>query len=307
MTFSIQFFKTSLPSELQALSLQWRPLEASDLTALLELAQTLLQHDGGLPLLISDSRLQQHYLNEGLQNIAAFSQAGQLVAASGLHNKPNQSDFRAMLHPDYRQKGIGRFLMQWALERATSPVVIHNDALTASAERLYARFGFQQTFGEDVMRFPLAGAQLPALPSTNYSFEPWSNATSQGFFEVYQASFRERPGYPDPSAEEWIEENEEDDELRRDLSLLAKEGDQPVAFITCADNWVVQVGVHPAWRGRGLAYQLIGRVLQGLQQDGAQEVWLDVNINNPHAAQLYRRIGFEVAGRRARFARSSAS
>lgn len=306
MTPSFQPRHATLSPELQALSLEWRSLEASDLTGLLQLAETILQHDGGLPLLVSASRLQQHYLNEDLQTIAAFSPSGQLIAASSLQNKAEQSDARAMLHPDQRQKGIGRFLMQWALDQATSPLVIHNDALTPSAERLYARFGFQLIFGEDVMRFPLASAQLPSLASSNYSFEPWSDDTKQAFFEVYQASFRERPGFPDPSAEEWIEENEED-ELRREVSLLAKEGDQALGFLTCADNWIVQVGVLPAWRGRALAYELIVRVLQGLQAAGETEAWLDVNLNNPHAAQLYRRIGFELAGRRARFRQSSES
>jgi mycothiol synthase len=306
MASSVQPRKPIPPTELQTLSLAWRSLESSDLAEILALAETILKHDGGLPLLVSASRLQQHYLSEDLQTIAAFSQTGQLIAASSLHSKAEQSDLRAMLHPDYRQKGIGRFLMQWALDHATTPLTLHNDALTPRAERLYARFGFQQVFGEDVMRYPLAVAQLPALPSTSYSFEPWSDATKQAFFEVYQASFRERPGFPDPSAEEWIEENEEDG-LRREVSLLAKDGDQAVGFLSCADNWIVQVGVLPAWRGRAIAYQLILRALQGLQEAGETEVWLDVNLNNPHAAQLYRRMGFELAGRRARYRQPSES
>jgi mycothiol synthase len=37
-----------------------------------------------------------------------------------------------------------------------------------------------------------------------------------------------------------------------------------------------------------------------MQDDGATEVWLDVNVNNP-GARLYERLGFRHAGRRARY------
>ena len=37
--------------------------------------------------------------------------------------------------------------------------------------------------------------------------------------------------------------------------------------------------------------------------DGATEAWLDVNVNNPRVAALYRRLGFTDAGRRGRFRR----
>jgi ribosomal protein S18 acetylase RimI-like enzyme len=75
-----------------------------------------------------------------------------------------------------------------------------------------------------------------------------------------------------------------------------------IGFVTAAVGWIVQVGVVPAARGEGLGAALIREALTRMQDDGATEAWLDVNVNNP-AAKLYERLGFRHQGRRARYQR----
>jgi mycothiol synthase len=41
--------------------------------------------------------------------------------------------------------------------------------------------------------------------------------------------------------------------------------------------------------------------LDRMRTAGDTEALLDVNVNNPEAAALYRRLGFGVVGRRARY------
>jgi len=72
-----------------------------------------------------------------------------------------------------------------------------------------------------------------------------------------------------------------------------------VGFVTAAVGWIVQVGVVPAARGAGLGAALVREAMTRMQTDGATEVWLDVNVNNP-AARLYAWLGFRNEGRRAR-------
>ncbi|SFE55399.1 Acetyltransferase (GNAT) family protein [Actinoplanes philippinensis] len=130
----------------------------------------------------------------------------------------------------------------------------------------------------------------------------WSAETAGRFHAVYAASFRDRPGFPDPAAEEWIEENTEDDDFRPQWSLmvaLPEHGD--VGFVTAAEGWIVQVGVVPAARGTGLGGALIRESLRRMAAAGATEAWLTVNVNNPTAAGLYRKLGFDVMGQRARY------
>jgi ribosomal protein S18 acetylase RimI-like enzyme len=132
----------------------------------------------------------------------------------------------------------------------------------------------------------------------------WSGETAERFFAVYQAAFRERPGYPGWTAAEWIADNDDDPDFRADWSVLATlPGMGDVGFVTAAAGWIVQVGVVPVARGRGLAAALIGVALGRMAAGGATEAWLNVNVDNPSAAGLYRRLGFAPAGRRARFER----
>ena len=67
----------------------------------------------------------------------------------------------------------------------------------------------------------------------------------------------------------------------------------------------MQVGVVPAARGRGIGAALVGEALRRMRADGATQAWLNVNVDNP-AVRLYRELGFEHRGRRARYRRSAA-
>jgi len=95
----------------------------------------------------------------------------------------------------------------------------------------------------------------------------------------------------------------EDDDFRAELSLLAYQDDVTVGFIVCADGWIVQLGVRPEWRERGIGSALMIEALERFRAAGDDHVLLDVNINNPDAARLYERLGFRQVGRRARYAR----
>ena len=85
------------------------------------------------------------------------------------------------------------------------------------------------------------------------------------------------------------------------LAELPEAGD--AGFVTAAVGWIVQVGVVPAARGRGLGRALVTESLGRMAADGEIEAWLNVNVDNPGAAELYRRIGFTDRGRRARYQR----
>jgi mycothiol synthase len=217
--------------------------------------------------------------------------------------------------PDQRGRGIGTFLMNWSVAQAQALLAastsdgphmlrLTTEALTPSAERLYQRFGFTQQFAEDVMRRDLQ----PALPDAPFppgiTLAEWIPALAEQFFEAYQAAFRERPGFPVWNAEQWIEWATGDAGFHPHMSLLARAGEQPVGFIVCDDAWIVQVGTHPAWRGRGLGAALVVEALRRFKAAGAEHVTLDVNVNNPRAARVYVWLGFALVGRRARYMRA---
>jgi ribosomal protein S18 acetylase RimI-like enzyme len=180
-------------------------------------------------------------------------------------------------------------------------ITVETESLTAEADALFVSRGLRQFFAEDVMRIDLSRP----LPTPLAVFPPgttlttWSAESAPRFHAVYEAAFRDRPHFPGDPAAEWIAEYDEDDEFRPGWSLLAATPDQgDVAFVTAAEGWIVQVGVDPAARGRGLAKALVQSALSRMTPT---EAWLNVNVDNPGAAALYRRLGFTGAGRRARY------
>jgi ribosomal-protein-alanine N-acetyltransferase len=62
------------------------------------------------------------------------------------------------------------------------------------------------------------------------------------------------------------------------------------------------VGVAPAYRGQGLGKTLIEHALADAQARGAERMFLEMRCNNP-AERLYRAMGFEPIGRRAKYYR----
>jgi len=147
-------------------------------------------------------------------------------------------------------------------------------------------------------------APLPAAPlPPGVTLASWTPALAARFFAAYQAAFRDRPGFPGWSAEQWIDWATGDPGLRPHLSVLASHGDQPVGFLICGDNSIDQTGVRPEWRGRGVCSAIVVETLRRLRGEGCDHALLTVNVNNPSAARLYRRLGFAPIGRRARYVR----
>jgi len=60
------------------------------------------------------------------------------------------------------------------------------------------------------------------------------------------------------------------------------------------------VFVHPDWRQRGLARQLLHALFTYARARGIEQIRLSVNVENPAAAALYRSMGFESYGREPR-------
>jgi ribosomal-protein-alanine N-acetyltransferase len=82
----------------------------------------------------------------------------------------------------------------------------------------------------------------------------------------------------------------------------ASVGDELVGFIlsrrVADEAEILSVGVAAAWRGRGLAGQLLDLHLRRLAALGIRALFLEVDEHNRPACRLYRRAGFREVGRR---------
>ena len=286
--------------------LSWRSLAAYDLPGLTGLYARALATDGGQPFAAEEWALRRWFIDGVDDSVGVFA-ADQLIAACAWRSVSAGGERRTVIvgqvDPEQRGRGIGGRLLDVALDRVDAGVTVRVDteSLTERADALYRSRGLTCGFAEDVMTRPLSG-HLSASPASGVVMTEWDESVAMRFFAVYDAAFRDRPGFPGWSAADWVSWITDDDDFRGDLTLLASIAEVDVGFIAgAAGGWIVQVGVVPGVRRQSVASMLIIEVLRRMRAAGQARAVLNVNVNNPGAIAAYRRLGFRRSGRRARY------
>jgi mycothiol synthase len=288
--------------------LTWAPLGDADFDDLVALAAACLSSDGGLPIAAEPSFVRRRWAADGTVTRSARDAGGRLVSAAAVRPTTDGPGaiVSTLVDPSHRDRGHTSALLDWGLAEAArrdGPVTVETESLTAAQEELFASRGLRQVFAEDVMRIDLTVPVPAAVWPVGTTLREWSAQTAPRFFAVYESAFRERPGFPGWSSATWIGDVAEDEDFRPVWSVIATvQGRGDVGFVTGAVGWIVQVGVVPAARGLGIGAALVRESLTRMQEDGATEAWLDVNVDNA-AVRLYRRLGFQHEGKRARYQR----
>lgn len=224
-----------------------------------------------------------------------------------------EHEYRAYLHgevvPEYRRQGLGSYMMNWMESQAHQffatlpndrPCVLRimfTDSRQDAVE-LYEKFGFQFFLAEDEMhrdlKQPIPSISLP----TGMNFVPWSPGYA---FQVYNDAFRDRPGFPNWTEAVWRQNFTGFDTFRPELSLMVMAGEQPAAYAVSAvesnQGWIVQMGVRPAFRNKGVGGTVLAEAMRRFKTEGLDTAALEVNVNNPQAARLYERFGFVLVKR----------
>lgn len=285
-------------------ALSWRQLGHFDLPAVTDLARVCVSADGGQPFAASPGFLGQCYLS-GAEADAGFDGA-ELICVSSLR-RGDIAVTTGLVHPAWRRRGIGGKAFDRARDRARDragpgPLLAETEALGDGAHALYLSKGLTQVLAEDVMQLALSAHPPPADPPDGLTLSQWDQAGPGRFYAVYQAAFRDRPGFPGWTQARWAEWISDDEDFRAEWTLLATLGGADVAFIAgAATGWITQMGVVPSARGLDIGTRLIGEVVRRMRSAGEAAITLNVNINNPRAAALYRKVGFTPIGRRARY------
>lgn len=282
-------------------TLDWQPLTEADLPSLGHLAHRCLEKDGGLPLLASEAMLRQLFLSG--QSLGGRDETGDLVAAASVFvDATGHRAATGLVHPSSRQQGLGEELVRWCVERSGGALLrFVAESSSPESDALARGVGLQRTFAEHIMRHPLVEIPKIARPAGVHTF-PWTTDTSGLFHAAYSRSFATRPGFPGTPLDEWVASVQGEEGFRADLSrVVVDEEGLAAGFVTISDDWIDQVGVVPAWRGRRLGAHLVVRSLRALRKAGCGQAWLAVNVDNPSAYDLYRRLGFDESGQRARY------
>jgi mycothiol synthase len=289
-------------------ALSWRPLGRSDLPAVTDLARRCLSADGGQPYAADPGFVSQRY-PPGSDTCAAWDGA-RIVCVSSLRRLlPGAGGGQAaavttgLVHPEWRRLGVGGAAFDWAADKAGGGrLAAETELLSDGADALYLSKGLSRVFAEDVMRLAGPARVAPPRASDGLTMSEWGQAGPARFYEVYQAAFRDRPGFPGWAQDRWVEWIGDDEDFRPRWTLLATLDGADVGFIVAdAAGWIVQMGVVPAARGQDIGARMIAAVVGRMRRAGHTTITLNVNVNNPHAAALYARLGFARTGGRARY------
>ena len=227
--------------------------------------------------------------------------------------------------PEYRGQGIGRVLLAWGMEKAESllrstnnnlPKYLRVDVSRAnhSALRLLERAELQPIrYFADLHR-PLgtlesASATSASAPASaepaDFRIVPWDLARNEEARNVKNLAFQDHWGST-PTLPEWWATQTTGFGARTDLSYFAIDRHDAIVGILLSRRyenddellgakyaWVNSIGTLAAWRGRGVASQLLRTALARYRAEGMDYAALGVDSDNPTGAyRLYESLGF---------------
>ena len=101
-----------------------------------------------------------------------------------------------------------------------------------------------------------------------------------------------------PASLLWVAEINPPEGERRVVGLA-------VAWLILDEAHIATLAVHPDFRRKGIGERLLLSILEDALLKGASQAMLEVRASNSAAINLYRRFGFEIAGRRLRYYRDN--
>lgn len=122
---------------------------------------------------------------------------------------------------------------------------------------------------------------------------------------VSQIAELEKLCFNDPWSEKSIAS-----ELDNRLScwLVALDGDTVVGYVgsqtVLGETDMMNIAVHPDYRNKGIATDLIEGLIETLTKQGSHSLMLEVRATNEPAKNLYNKLGFEAVGIRKNYYRN---
>ena len=245
-------------------------------------------------------------LRESRDGFSARAEAAAGTASVVLADR--DYDWRATVALDAATAAAARKLIEWAESTAESMAGTRADKVLlirvenppeGAVRAALSEAGYELSVEEDEMGRATASVPPPSLPR-DFTLRAWDEATAPLFYRAFYESFRERPRFPGYDEARWRASFASQTEFRADLSRVVLDGDEPAAFATLwleeGVGWVVQIGVRPAWRGKGLGEALLNHAIGAFAGEGIETIALEVATDNPVARALYQRMGFEVTG-----------
>jgi len=251
-----------------------------ELAAVHALEQVVVAHDGGRlklePTVLASGRIEAALLWDGqrLDGFAALYDFG-----------PPDVEIAGMVAPDARRQRLGTTLLDTLLARARgrgfSRALLVAPATTPSGRAFAESRGAVLSHSEHFLVLGTTPAEVPARPGL--STRPAVEADLPALGQVLGAAFGSTPP---------------EDRLARDLpaTQVIELEDLPVGTLRLERDegrvGVYGFAIDPAWQGKGIGREVLGRTCRELRAEGVARITLEVETENAHALGLYTSLGF---------------
>ena len=271
-------------------------------------------------------RYEQEWLQSGIDLVAStrlvIEPGGTVVGCVELwdqFNPPARPWIWARVHPEWRGRGIGSAMLDWALKTSNralerlpqdarlAPNVAAPAHHTPSIELFegagMSPYRYSWRMVTD-LKTPVPEPQLPEgiqIRTLRYPDD------LEAVFHAQDEAFQENWGYIQGVFEEdfprWKDFTFEAQKLKPELWFLAVEGDTIAGSINAQERsdldvdmgWIPTLFVRKPFRRHGLGQALLQQAFRALQERGVQRVGLGVDAKNKTGAtRLYERVGMHV-------------
>lgn len=274
-----------------------RPIEPADLPRLLSTAQAVDTALWGRPETDLDDLAHELSASGPLEHTSRV-----LTSAGGIDGfvLVLGAECALTVHPQpsgSHRPAVARRLLAWA--RSAGAADLDLAAPDAELQDVARTLGWRHTHSShELLRQRRVPA--PALPADIRlrDFVPEQHA--RPVHRMLYGFWAETPTHHDRPFEQWRELFLDHPASEPDHQLIAWRGDEVVGaalgrIFTGDTGWILQLGVAPSARRRGLGRALLCRAADRLQAaPGVAEVGLSVDATNDAALELYRTAGFEV-------------
>lgn len=206
--------------------------------------------------------------------------------------------------PEYRRGGIGSALFErlaahWDTIGATT---VTSRLISDEAAVFAEKHGFERSRVERISHVPLA--EIPAVVPPGEGIVLKFLSELDGYRALYDIDCAVVADIPadDPwetlEFEEWRQQYTEDPRLDRDSTVLAFDGDTPVAVAWLervgARVWSGLTGTRPGYRGRGLAKAVKTAALHRARERGAADAYTNNDATNAGMLAVNTWLGYRL-------------